>query len=241
MKQTLIIITTILVVLGFNLGASAWIYVPNQGDTGWQTYTYTAASGGFTGGAGFVVSNVIDNYAYSELLLDNLSQGGGGINRGFEKGNVSGFGLLGSSYAGVNTWNMSAKGNLYYPTQGQFLADLMSVYDGINTSGFHNATGQAGTIGSVLETTITLGPGGKFSFDWAFLGNDQSPWNDFALFYLKGPDGNAIVFSEGLAQIGSAPAPTPIPASLLLLSSGLLVLLGKKQWAGRKSRKPDRE
>ena len=65
MKQTLIIITTILVVLGFNLGASAWLHVPDQGDTGWQTYTYTAVSGGFTGTAGFVMSNVIDNYAYS--------------------------------------------------------------------------------------------------------------------------------------------------------------------------------
>ena len=87
----------------------------------------------------------------------------------------------------------------------------MSVYNGINTSGFHNATGQAGTIGSVMETSLTLGPGGKFSFDWAFLGNDQSPWNDFALFYLKGPGGDTIVFSEGLAQIGPRPGPNAHP------------------------------
>ena len=81
MKKMLIIIGTVLLVLGFNYAASAWIYVPDQGDTGWQSYTYTAGSGGFTGSAGFVVSNVIDNYAYSELLLDNLSLGGGGTTR----------------------------------------------------------------------------------------------------------------------------------------------------------------
>ena len=90
MKKMLIIIAMVLLGLGFNYGASAWIYVPDYGDTGWQTYTYTAP-GGFTGTAGFVVSNVIDTSAYSELLLDNLSQGGGGTNRGFELGNLSGY------------------------------------------------------------------------------------------------------------------------------------------------------
>ena len=86
MKKMLIIIAAVLLVLGVNYGASAWVYVPDYGDTGWKSYTYTAGSGGFTGTAGFVVSNVIDTSAYPELLLDNLSQGGGiaGINRGFE-------------------------------------------------------------------------------------------------------------------------------------------------------------
>ena len=93
MKKMLIIMGTVLLVLGFNYAASAWIYVPDQGDTGWQTYTYTAGSGGFAGSAGFVVSNVIDNYAYSELLLDNLSLGGGGTNQGFELGNLTGYNL----------------------------------------------------------------------------------------------------------------------------------------------------
>ena len=91
MKKMLIIMGTVLLVLGFNYAASAWVYVPDQGDTGWQTYTYTAGSGGFAGSAGFVVSNVIDNYAYPELLLDNLSHGGGGTNRGFELGNLTGY------------------------------------------------------------------------------------------------------------------------------------------------------
>ena len=58
---------------------------------------------------------------------------------------------------------------------------------GLLPSGFRNATGQIGTVGSILETAITLAPGEKFSFDWAFLGNDVIPYNDFALFYLKDP------------------------------------------------------
>ncbi|PIU53787.1 MAG: hypothetical protein COS90_04295 [Deltaproteobacteria bacterium CG07_land_8_20_14_0_80_60_11] len=223
MKKMLTIIATVWLVLGVNYGASAWIYVPNQGDTGWQTYTYTAGPTGFTGSAGFVVSNVIDDWGYSELLLDKLSQGGAG-NSGFESG-LSGYDVLPSSaFADVYTSRTSALGVVYNPTEGDFLADLMGLSSGGDTSGFHNATGQAGTVGSILETGITLGAGAPFSFDWAFLGNDFSPWNDFARFYLKDQSG-AIVFSEGLAQIGSAPA-VPIPFSALLLGSGLLGLLG---------------
>ena len=223
MKKILITIATVWLVLGVNYGVSAWIYVADQGDTGWQTFTYTAGPAGFSGTAGFVLSNVIDNYAYSELLLDNLSQGGGGTNRGFELGNLTGFDLVGTSFATVSSSETAINYNTYDPSKGVYLAVIQGVYNGVTTSQFSNATGQAGTVGSILETEITLGAGAQFSFDWAFLGNDFSPWNDFALFYLKGQNG--IVFSEGLAQIGSAPA-VPTPSSLLLLGSGLLGLLG---------------
>ena len=229
MKKMLIIIATVLLGLGSNYGASAWVYVPDQGDTGWQNYTYTAGPGGFTGTAGFVVSNVIDTSAYSELLIENLSQGGGG-NLGFETGNLSGYVLVDTSFATVSNSTTAYSGYTYSPTQGDFLADLQGLYNGVDTSQFRNATGQAGTVGSILEKGITLGPGGNFSFDWAFLGNDFSPWNDFSLFYLKGQQG--IVFSEGLGQIGSAPA-VPIPSSVLLLGSGLLGLLGLA-WKGKR-------
>jgi len=228
MKKMLIIMGMVLLMLGFNYAASAWIYVPDQGDSGWQTYNYTAGSGGFTGSAGFVVSNVIDNYAYSELLLDNLSLGGGGANRGFELGNLTGFNLLsdamGTSFANVSNSVTAYSYTAYTPTEGYYFADLQSLYNGVATSHFLNNSGQAGTIGSILETGISLGAGGTFSFDWAFLGNDYSPWDDFALFYLKDQSGN-IVFSEGLAQIGSAPQ-VPLPSTLLLLGSGLCGLLG---------------
>ena len=224
MKKMLIIMGTVLLVLGFNYAASAWVYVPDQGDTGWQTYNYTVGSGGFAGSAGFVVSNIIDNNAYSELLLDNLSLGGGGTNQGFELGNLSGYNLLGTSFANVTDSVTAYSYTTYTPTEGYYFANLQSLFNGVDTSQFFNAAGEAGTVGSILETAITLGAGATFSFDWAFLGNDYSPWNDFALFYLKDQSGN-IVFSEGLAQIGSAPA-VPLPSTLLLLGSGLCGLLG---------------
>jgi hypothetical protein len=222
MKKMLIIIALVVLGLGFSYGASAWIYVPDRGDTGWQTYTYTAP-GGFTGTAGFVVSNVIDTAAYSELLLDNL-KGGGGANQDFETGNLTGFDLVGTSFATVSASDTSYNLTVYTPTQGDFMAVIQGLSTGANTSQFVNATAQPGTVGSMLETAIALGSGGQFSFDWAFLGNDTSPWNDFALFYLKDQNGN-IVFADGLAQIGTAPG-VPIPSSVLLLGSGLLGLLG---------------
>jgi hypothetical protein len=227
MKKMLTIIASVVLLLGFSYGASAWIFVPDQGDTGWRTYVYTAGPEGFTGSACFVVSNVKDDFCYSELLLDNLSQGGGenGLNRGFEQVNLTGYNVWpDSSFADVYTWRSSALGTVYNPTEGIFLASLLGLSNGVDTSGFYNAIGEAGTVGAILETAIALAPGEQFSFDWAFLGNDSTPWNDFARFYLKDPDGNAIVFSDGLAQIG--PDPVPVPPTLLLFGSGLLGLLG---------------
>jgi hypothetical protein len=224
----------VLLILGsMNGEAGAWVFVPDQGDTGWQTYTYVAGSGGFIGIAGFVVSNVVDNSAFSELLLDNFSQGGGESNRGFEAGNFSNFNLLGDSYAEVTATSVWAiSGNEYLPVEGDFMSHQFALGPGVNTAAFSNAYGQPGTIGSILETSIFLAPEETFSFSWAFLGNDFSPWNDFSLFYLKNPNGE-VVFIDGLGQIGPAPA-VPLPPSVLLLGSGLLALLG----LGLRSRKP---
>jgi hypothetical protein len=76
MKTLLIVIISVLLAPGLSYGGPALIYVPDRGDTGWQTYTYTAGPEGFSGTAGFVVSNVLDTSAYSELLLDNLKGAG---------------------------------------------------------------------------------------------------------------------------------------------------------------------
>ena len=118
MKKMLIIIGTVLLVLGFNYAASAWVYVPDQGDTGWQTYSYTVGSAGFAGSVGFVVSNVVDNYAYSELLLDNLSLGGGGTNSGFELGNLTGYNLVGTSFANVSDSETAIQLHYVYAHRG---------------------------------------------------------------------------------------------------------------------------
>jgi hypothetical protein len=222
MKTILIIIISVLLVPGLSFGATTCIYVPDKSATGWQTHTYTAGPEGFTGTAGFVVSNAKDNAAYSELLLDNLSHGGGGTNRGFELGNLTGYDLVsdssGTSFATVNPGAATISGNTYTPTQGSLLLTLQGLSNGVSTSGFHNATGQIGTVGSILETAIMLAPGEKFSFNWAFLGNDLSPYNDFCLFYLKDPQSGVIVFLELLAQIGSPPR-VPVAAMLLLLDA----------------------
>jgi hypothetical protein len=233
MKKLFFVGLLLLILGSMGVKAEAWVFVPDQGDTGWQTYVYNPGPAGFTGTAGFVVSNVIDNSAYSELLLDNLSHGGGGTNRGFELGDYSNFELLGTSDGIVTSLPVTAISyNVYQPVQGDYLSYQRALATGASTATFFNANGQAGTVGSIMETAISLAPGDNLSFSWAFLGNDISPWNDFSLFYVKNQEG-AIVFSDGLGQIGSAPA-VPAPSALILFTSGLLGLLGLGRRAKRK-------
>lgn len=216
-------IAAVWLVLSISNSAGAWISVPDQGDTGWRTYTYTAGPGGLSGTAGFVVSNVVDDSAYSELLIDNLSHGGGS-NRSFEIGNYTGYSLLGDSYGEVATSVIAAGGNLYTPTHGDNMSHQLSLASGLSTAAFRNANNQPGTSGCILETAISLPPGGQFTFNWAFLANDASPWNDFSLFYVK-DGGGSIVFSEGLAQIGAV----PVPSTFLLVATGLLGLFSLRR------------
>ena len=226
-------LAVLLAVLGAATPGWGWLCLPDQGDTGWRHYAYVADTSGFTGTAGFVVSNAVDNAAFSELLLDNLSQGGGWANRGFESGNYTNYTLVDTSYGEVTATPVAAmSGRIYSPTQGENMSHQYALEIGVSTAQFQNGSLQAGTVGSILETPIALGPGDSFSFDWAFLGNDQSPWNDFALFYLKEQVQGTIVFIGGLAQIGVAPI--PIPSSVLLVGTGLLGVLGLARRANRK-------
>ena len=217
MGKLLFLLVSFLIFTG-DMKAHAWVFVPDYGDTGWQTYVYQTGPAGFTGTAGFVVSNVIDDSAYSELLLDNLSHGGGSSNRAFELGDYSGYTLWGDICAEVTGSVMACSGTIYNAAQGEYFSHQLGLGTGVGTATFQNARRQAGTTGCILETPISLPPESRFTFNWAFLAGDQSPWNDFALFYLKDTNGK-VVFSKGLAQIGAAPALVS-PAILLLLEEG---------------------
>ena len=214
MQKKLFLALAMVVVLGFRAEpASAWMFT--QGDTGWQTYSYTAGPSGFTGTAGFVVScqGVLNLDSY--LFLDNLSQCGQANNVGFETGGYGGFNPLSGGLEGVITG--TADGHL--PKTGTYMSALLS--QSSNTSGFHNFYGTPGTQGSILETQISLTPGQQFTFDWDFLAGNP---NDFSLFYLR--DSTGIIIEEGLGQ----QVPIPVPNAALLFGSGLMGLVGWRRF-----------
>jgi hypothetical protein len=211
--KRLVCILFALCLLLFAVPAGAWIFVPNNGNTGWQTYSVQGPPEGFEGTVGFVVSKegttVVTGVA-AVLLLDNLSQAGNPSNNSFELANYNGYGRSGD---GTVMQTFSYGTTIYYPTDGEYLSRQRSY--SVNTSSFFNAYGEPGTVGSILETAISLDPYETFSFDWGFLAKDEHPYNDFSLFYMKDESGK-IVYTDGLAQI------VPAPATLLLLGPGLV-------------------
>src|SRR5512141_1409072 len=113
MCNLLLTLSFILAMLVTQKDSQAWVFVTNYGDTGWQTCVYQVGPDGFTGTAGFVVTNVIDDSSYSELLLDNLSHGGGPDNRGFELRNYSGYTIMESDCAEVTDYVKAYSGKIY--------------------------------------------------------------------------------------------------------------------------------
>lgn len=214
-KKVILVLTLFLGWLAAAVPASAWLYVADYDDSGWQTYYYSAGADGFSGFAGFVASNAGDTNVYSRLLLDWLSHGPED-NTGFESGDI-GYTLWESSnWSAVNGPVTALSDIPYYPTEGDSMSQQWSF--GADTSEFTNAYGMAGTIGSVLEMPLALEPDEAFFFDWAFLTEDEYPFADFSLFYLQDATGK-IVFTEGLGQLG--PVPTPEPSTFLLVGIGL--------------------
>ena len=93
-------------------------------------------------------------------------------NEGFELGDFSGYTLSGDG--AVTTTISAAYGNIYSATEGNYFASLYGY--GADTSAY------GGTTGSILTTNLSLSSGDQFSFDWAFLAFDISPYLDFSLF-----------------------------------------------------------
>ncbi|MCK9376926.1 MAG: hypothetical protein M0P73_12325 [Syntrophobacterales bacterium] len=224
MKRKILLAGVAALVLGLMVApASAWIIVPDYGETGWQSYTYTAGAGGFSGTAGFLVSNHGDTDNDSGLLVDNLSQCSQAGNQSFELGNYDGY-TLGPASNGTVTQGPvnSDSGTPYLPADGEWMSYQLS-NDDPTPAIFLNAYGNVGTNCSYLETGITLLEGESFTFDWAFLAFDYAPFQDFSKFYLKDAGGD-VVFQNGLGQL------VPVPPAVVLFGSGLLGLVGLRRF-----------
>lgn len=216
--------------LGAAPAFAATLYVPDFDSSGWQQYSYTFG-GTFTGTVVLGVSDeghdqisFVNALLPSQLLLDNLDSTAVlpqlVSNRGFEFGNLAGYGAAGDVKV-VSSFDS------YRPTEGGQMALLDSVDgdSGVSTSLYLNTQGNPGVDGSLIQFSISANAGDTLTFDWAFSAGDYAPFGDFAFISLVGT-GPANGHYEVLAEITPVPAPVPVPAAVWLMGSGLLGLAG---------------
>lgn len=205
------ILATFLILGLWLSSAQATIYVPSYGETGWQTFSHTFSTN-FTGDVYIVVGNYDDADLDSVLLIDNINPGPIG-NESFELGDFTSYSTAG--WCEVVTSAASYAGNNYSPTHGTYMAKL--------TAGDVDTSAYGGTDGAILSNAtpgeVQFDAGDTWSFDWAFLAMDYSPYQDFAKLRLVDLSGQ-IYLDETLAQID----PVPIPGAVWLLGSGLVGL-----------------
>jgi len=204
--------------------STAQVIVSDYGDTGWQTFQMTLTNA-FQGTVRIGVSNEGDQYYDSRLLLDNFVNLGL-TNPGFENGDFTGWTLQGSGSV-VSSAN-DYDGSTYTPTEGSYMAQLVTSGASTNWIDPLLPPGYDATNGAWLEFDVNISAGTTVSFDWAFLAFDYVPYHDFAFLWSL-ENGSQTGELEILAYIDSVPEPGP----LALMSLGLFALAG----AGMRKRK----
>ncbi|MBA3061441.1 MAG: VPLPA-CTERM sorting domain-containing protein [Atribacteria sp.] len=193
--------------------AKAFIEVPTNGATGWQTFSYTLAKD-FTGDIGWIVGDCDDYYVASWLLVDNLSLGSTS-DAGFELNNLTGY-TFGGDVTAVTTSEYGS--GAFGPTEGSYMAELDSVNgdSGVDISSY----GYGGTDGSFLRISgVSLSAGETFSFDWNFGTSEDEHVQDFSLFLVQSDSCSLKTYELGKV------AAVPIPGAVWLLGSGLIALV----------------
>lgn len=209
------------------VASAATVFVNDFGTTGWRNELLTFSSP-FSGTITIGVSNEKDSAVDSTMLVDKISLNGSLIpNGGFEADNINELANY-STVGDVTTATSNTTGAITaHPTEENHMA-VLSSSGNANTSGFTNASGEAGTTGSLLKFFLNTESDATLSFDWNFLTSDYAPFNDFGFLFAKFDSaGTANDSYVVLSQIETSAV--PVLPSLWLFGSALLGLVVAKK------------